>query len=93
MDIIGERRLWGSVLANGILESLGNVTNNGDSDKYSRMKKETIARQANIWIERNSGDFRLVCELAGVDPSYIRRKYFEEGYKLLDNIKSSAALK
>lgn len=61
----GEQALWRAV----ILQMLEDATNN------SKKPQEQFARtQARNWLEGTHRDFATVCELAGFDISYVRKK-------------------
>ena len=53
-----ERELWQAVLATAIADA-------------NRPGRDLIGRTARDWIEGFSKDFRMVCDLAGMDPTFI----------------------
>ncbi|MBO29653.1 MAG: hypothetical protein CML61_13015 [Rhodobacteraceae bacterium] len=55
--------LWASVILRAVL----------DAHSTSEQRDERQARrQARIWLEGRTEDFRMVCALAGLDPDFIR---------------------
>ena len=58
-------RLWRHVLAVAIRDALGDV----DGVPNQRERDDAI-EDARLWIAEGGEDFRLVCELAGLDPDY-----------------------
>ena len=65
-SIIGELTLWQTVLIHGIKDALeGQI-------------REVVTydhRRADAWIRDFRHDFRLVCNLAGFDPEFVRDAY------------------
>jgi len=61
-----EQRLWQAVVYRAAMDAL----NPTDSDEGLKAQRE-----ADVWLRRNSKDFRRVCNLAGIDPDFIRDAY------------------
>lgn len=61
-----ERELWLTVLLHGVKEAL---------ELASGLEATHDRRQADSWVRNGGKDFRLVCYLAGMDPSFIRSNY------------------
>lgn len=62
--VAGERRLWRAV----VLQAIDDVFSLNDRNQRAAIR----------WIFGNSKDFRMVCELAGVAPRWVRQKAFEK---------------
>lgn len=62
--VVGERRLWRAV----VLQAIDDVFSLNDRNQRAAIR----------WIFGDSEDFRMVCELAGVAPRWVRRKAFEK---------------
>jgi hypothetical protein len=61
----GETALWVAVITQALMDALNR----------SRHPEQQHHKQAAIqWLTGNSRDFRHVCELAGLDHNYVRRK-------------------
>lgn len=61
----GEQAMWRAV----ILQALLDAARTSGQREAQQAKAEAIA-----WLRGNSEDFRVVCELAGYSPSYIRQQ-------------------
>lgn len=71
-EIAALRGLWLEVLRHALREALGDFRgscNNHLANGYRQTSRE--------YVERNTMDFQMVCSLAGLEPAYVRRKYFE----------------
>lgn len=63
-----ERELWQAVLFQALLDAT-NISEFGNSaDRLAR-------RKAKAWMDRGDKDFRMVCNLAGMDPDFVRDCY------------------
>ena len=62
--VSGEQRLWKAV----VLQAIEDICAVHYRDQRAAIK----------WIFCNSEDFRMVCELAGVAPRWVRQKAFEK---------------
>lgn len=77
-DEVPEARLWRAVIEQTVKEALGMIViNDGGNSCITNSNKDRFKRESINWIERGNFEFRLVCGFAGVDPSYVRRKYKE----------------
>lgn len=65
---MSERKLWQAVIETAVNDTF-----------YSGEKKDFLidARRADHWLRSNSTDFQHVCELAGMDPDFIRESYMK----------------
>lgn len=71
-DATPERRLMLAVLLTAILDAAGK--NTGTTTPRTR----SVARGTALgWIKDAGSDFRVVCELAGLDPMHVRRAALE----------------
>lgn len=62
-DAVGPRALFVAVLHQALSDAL-------------HLKPDSIEqRQADLWIRRGGPDFRLICDLAGIDPERVRARY------------------
>lgn len=57
-----ETILWRAVIGQALTDALGKIS---DSDT----NHELVCYRARVWIERQGGDFKMVCRLAGLEPS------------------------
>ena len=64
----GADELWIAVLARAVEDALRGDKNDQDLDR----------RAARYWFRNYSTDFRLVCELAGRNPRYVREKMLKQ---------------
>ena len=64
-----EQTLWQSVVVKAALDATSNAPSS--SDDYLAQK------MADAWIRRGGSDFKEVCNLAGIDPDFIRDAYIE----------------
>lgn len=60
--------LWRHVL----MEAVRNAEDRIAGNNMSPHRSEALQRQSSVWLEGRSGDFREVCEFAGLDPSRVR---------------------
>lgn len=67
-----ERRLMLAVLLTAILDAAGENTGT-----TAPRERNLVRGTALGWIKDASPDFRAVCELAGLDPLYVRRAALE----------------
>ncbi len=68
VDAEAARRLFGAVLICGIKDALSDVPRTSEGAGGWQVQKDASTN----WITRNSKDFQEVCELAGLDPEFIR---------------------
>lgn len=61
----GEKAMWVAVITQAMMDALSR--SNKSEDSYQR-------HEAIQWLTGGSKDFRTVCQLAGFDPDYIRKK-------------------
>ena len=63
MDVLGELELWRAVIKKATVEAL---------EGRGEEKREAIR-----WFKVCGKDFRLVCHLAGLEPTAVRRNFFK----------------
>ncbi len=63
-----EPSLWKAVITQALMDA----ASNSHKDDAGRAKRDAIA-----WLLNDSPDFEYVCDNAGLDPSYVRRKAIE----------------
>lgn len=61
----GERSMWRAVITQALMDASSN------SKKPENLKAR---REARNWLRGNNEDFLYICELADMDPQYVRRK-------------------
>ena len=66
MDSIKEQSLWQFVIVQAVLDVIHTPTNK----RAIRDREQTIK-----WFSMGNADFRLVCSLAGVEPSKILKSF------------------
>ena len=64
----GVDELWIAVLSRAVEDAL-------KTDEYDH---DLVRRSARYWFRSYSADFRLVCELAGRNPHYVREKMLKQ---------------
>jgi len=64
----GADELWIAVLARAVEDAL----------KVGEYDYDLIRHSARYWFRSYNADFRLVCELAGRNPSYVREKMLKQ---------------
>lgn len=73
------RDLWAAVLVQAFQDALWQdpVPTPITASRADGKRREAMAAgvRARRWFERGGDDFRLVCEWAGLDPSYVREKF------------------
>jgi len=62
-----EQKLWQSVVVKAALDATAHYP--ASSEDYSAQK------QADAWLRVGGADFKEVCNLAGLDPDFIRDAY------------------
>lgn len=67
-----EQTLWQGVVYQAVYDAnmVFNVT-----DKDNLRTVERIKREADAWIRSGGKDYRRACDLAGIDPQFIRDKH------------------
>jgi hypothetical protein len=63
-----EPSLWKAVITQALMDA----ASNSNKDDAGKAKRDAIA-----WLLSDSPDFEYVCDNAGLDPSYVRRKVRE----------------
>ena len=63
------RTLWQSVLLTAVHDALRPLL------PTCSVEARVDQRRADAWIRRGDADFKLVCTLAGFDPSFLRGAY------------------
>ncbi len=63
--VYGESSLWGAVITQALMDALSKARHS----EASFNKDEAIR-----WLTSNSTDFITVCQFAGYDPDYVRKK-------------------
>lgn len=63
--IRGERAVWRAV----ILQMLEDATNHSKKPQEKRHRDQALN-----WLEGTSEDFKIVCDLAGFEPAFVRKK-------------------
>lgn len=63
------RALWVAVLAQGLRESVGIITNNGNDSSFTMAHRRALAE---FWLQ--SRDFDDVADLAGFSAEYLRHR-------------------
>lgn len=66
-----ERALWLAVINITIEDAI-----HGPSLEFGIARKRK-RQEARDWLTRDSRDFHLVCQMAGVEPPAVRRAFFE----------------
>ena len=79
----GEFKLWVAVLEQAWKDATMRIKSqqrkkrkkDGSNYQYNTKPGDSVAAQvdARRWFSENSDDFKLVCELAGQNPEYVRR--------------------
>ena len=69
--------LWRAVIYNAFDEAQARDL----TDNQYGVRWETYARQSRAWLLGLGPDFKLVCEMAGYSPDYVRRKAREMAAK------------
>lgn len=64
-DVAGERALWRAVLVRALADAVAPVVMGNESVRG-------VQDAARAWLRGQTADFRMVCELAGYDPAFIR---------------------
>lgn len=68
-----EQRLWQTVIVRAVLDA---GWNGNERDNLGRLTHEaTEKRRAHTWLSSNIEHFRMVCDLAGIDPAFLRGAY------------------
>lgn len=68
-----EQKLWQTVIGRAVLDA---GWNGNERDNLGRLTHEaTEKRRAHTWLSSNIDDFRTVCDLAGIDPGFLRGAY------------------
>ena len=68
MGIRGEQALWRAVITQALMDA---------SSKSKKMELKYEKSQSLCWLTSNSNDYRMVCDYAGFDPTYIREQSIE----------------
>jgi hypothetical protein len=63
-----EPSLWKAVITQALMDA----ASNSSKDDSGKAKRDAIR-----WLLSDSSDFEYVCDNAGLDPSYVRRKAIE----------------
>jgi len=66
-----EQKLWQSVVVKAALDATSNPLQNTKDYTYQELAK----KQADAWLRTGGMDFKEVCNLAGLDPDFIRDAY------------------
>lgn len=64
-----ERRLWQDVVLRALMDATHPAGDEGNSEDARGR------RSARQWLREGGKDFRTVCNLAGLDPDFVREKY------------------
>lgn len=62
-----EQKLWQTVVILALTEATA-------VDPYGQ-ERQQAKREADAWLRRGGKDFRMVCDLAGFDPRFVRDSY------------------
>ena len=65
--MIPEQKLWQTVVIRALTEATA-------VDPYGAEARQA-KREADAWLRRGGKDFRMVCDLAGFDPHFVRDNY------------------
>ena len=71
--MIGEQKLWQAVISRAVLDA-GWSGKERDYDGSLNIEATEKGR-ADAWLSSGSKDFRAVCDLAGIDPDFLRDSY------------------
>jgi len=62
-----EQKLWQSVVVKAALDATSNPSSSSED--------HLAQKQADAWLRAGGADFKEVCNLAGLDPDFIREAY------------------
>ena len=65
--MIPEQKLWQTVVIRALTEATA-------VDPYGAEARQA-KHEADAWLRRGGKDFRMVCDLAGFDPHFVRDNY------------------
>jgi len=64
--------LYQEILIQLILDALGITTNPFYNKKFGTIKDK---KDAQSWLKKNNLDFQFICQMGGLVPSYVLKKY------------------
>lgn len=67
-----EQRLYIEILTQLILDALGITTHPFYNNRFGTEQDKKDARQ---WLKKHNQDFQFICQMAGLVPSYVLKKY------------------
>lgn len=67
-----EQQLYIEILTQLILDALGITTH---PFYYKRFGTEQDKKDAQKWLKKHNQDFQFICQMAGLVPSYVLKKY------------------
>lgn len=66
------KELYKEIITQQILDALGITTHPFYKNRFGSNKDKIEAKK---WLKKNNQDFQFICQMAGLIPSYVLKKY------------------